>query len=71
MVRSTKAAARVLESLARYCEGRLKLVVNRAKSRSAPLKTCEFLSYTPNSRGKLAWTDKARRRFKERIRQWE
>lgn len=69
MVRSAKAAGRVLESLARYCEGRLKLVVNRAKSRSAPLKTCEFLSYALNSRGKLAWTDKARRRFKERIRQ--
>jgi RNA-directed DNA polymerase len=69
MVRSAKAAARVLESLARYCEGRLKLVVNRAKSRSAPLKTCEFLGYTLNSRAKLAWTAKAQRRFKERIRE--
>lgn len=71
MVKSAKAAARVMESLIRYCEGRLKLVVNRAKSRSAPLKTCEFLGCKLNSRAKLAWTDKAQRRFKERVREWE
>jgi RNA-directed DNA polymerase len=69
LVKSAKAAARVMESLARYCEGRLKLVVNRAKSRSAPLKSCEFLGYRLNNRAKLAWTDKAQRRFKERVRE--
>ena len=69
LVKSAKAAARVMESLARYCEGRLQLVVNRAKSRSAPLKSCEFLGYRLNNRAKLAWTDKAQRRFKERIRE--
>ena len=69
MVKSAKAATRVLESLVRFCEGRLQLIVNRAKSRAAPLKACEFLSYRLNNRAKLAWTEKARRRFKERVRE--
>ena len=59
----------MLESLTRFCEGRLQLVVNRAKSRAAPLKSCEFLGYRLNNRAKLAWTDKAQHRFKERIRE--
>jgi RNA-directed DNA polymerase len=63
-VKSAKAAERVMASLIRFCEGRLQLVVNRAKSRAAPLKACEFLGYKLNHRAKLAWTDKAQRRFK-------
>ena len=69
LVKSANAAKRVLASLIRYCEGRLQLIVNRAKSRAAPLKTCEFLGYRLNQRAKLAWTDKAHHRFKERIRE--
>jgi len=69
MVKSAKAAERVLASLVRFCEGRLQLVVIRAKCRAAPLKACEFLGYRLNNRAKLAWTEKARRRFKERVRE--
>lgn len=69
MVKSANAAKRVMASLIRFCEGRLLLVVNRAKSRVAPLKSCEFLSYRLNHRAKLAWTEKAQHRFKERIRE--
>ena len=69
MVKSANAAKRVMASLIRYCEGRLQLVVNRAKSRVAPLKSCEFLSYRLNHEAKLAWTAKARIRFKQRVRQ--
>jgi RNA-directed DNA polymerase len=69
LVKSANAAKRVLAALIRYCEGRLKLIVNRAKSRAAPLKSCEFLGYRLNNRAKLAWTDKAHHRFKERIRE--
>jgi RNA-directed DNA polymerase len=68
-VKSAIAAKRVMASLIRYCEGRLQLIVNRAKSRAAPLKTCEFLGYRLNQRAKLAWTDKAHHRFKERVRE--
>ena len=35
LVKSANAAKRVLASLVRYCEGRLQLIVNRAKSRAA------------------------------------
>jgi hypothetical protein len=70
-VKSANAAKRVMASLIRFCEGRLQLVVNRAKSRAAPLKSCEFLSYKLDHRAKLVWTDKAQRRFKERIREPE
>ena len=62
---------RVRASLVRYCEGRLQLIVNRAKSRAAPLKSCEFLGYRLNNRAKLAWTEKALHRFKERVKEWE
>jgi RNA-directed DNA polymerase len=69
MVKSAKAGTRVLASLIRYCEGRLQLVVNRVKSRAAPLKACEFLGYRLNKRAKPAWTAKAQHRFKERVRE--
>jgi hypothetical protein len=71
LVKSADAAKRVLASLILYCEGYLQLVVNRAKSRAAPLKSCEFLGYRLNNRGKLAWTDTAHHRFKERVREPE
>lgn len=68
-VKSAKAAERVLGSLIRFCEGQLKLVVNRNKSRAAPLKSCAFLGYRVKQGGKLAWTDKVRKRFKDRVRE--
>ncbi len=69
MVKSAKAAQRVMTSLTRFAEDKLKLVVNRAKSRAAPLKTCAFLGFQIGTRGKVTWTAKAMARFKERVRQ--
>ncbi len=69
LVKSAEAAQRVMASLIRYCEGRLKLVVNRAKSRAALLKSCVFLGYQIDNRGKLVWSEKALHRFKERVRE--
>jgi RNA-directed DNA polymerase len=69
MVKSPKAAQRVMASLIEYCEGRLRLVVNRAKSRAAPLQSCVFLGYQVDHRGKLVWSAKALARFKERVRE--
>jgi len=69
MVKSAKAAERVMASLIRFAEDKLKLVVNRAKSRSAPLKACAFLGFQIGARGKVTWTAKALARFKERVRQ--
>ncbi len=69
LVKSAKAAQRLMDGLIRYCEGRLKLVVNRAKSRAALLKSCVFLGYQIDRRGKLVWSGKALIRFKERVRE--
>lgn len=60
-----------MASLIRYCEGQLKLVVNRAKSRAALLKSCVFLGYQIDRRGKLVWSEKALHRFKQRVREPE
>lgn len=69
MVKSAKAAERVMTSLIRFAEDKLKLVVNRAKSRAAPLKSCSFLGFQIGVRGKVTWTAKALARFKERVRE--
>jgi RNA-directed DNA polymerase len=69
MVRSAKAARRVKESVTRFVEGALKLVVNRAKSKTAPVKECAFLGFQIGARGKVVWTDKVHTRFKNRVRE--
>jgi group II intron reverse transcriptase/maturase len=45
-VGSEKAAQRVLESLTRFIEGRLKLIVNRVKSQAAHCSQVKFLGMT-------------------------
>ena len=67
LVKSARAAQRVMASLVRYVEGRLKLVVNPAKCKTAPLKECSFLSFQITARGKVVWTVKAAQRFKLRL----
>ena len=69
MVKSARAADRVKKSLTRFVEERLKLVVNRTKSQSCPLKRCSFLGFRIGVRGKVIWTDKALARFKRRVRE--
>jgi RNA-directed DNA polymerase len=55
-----------LAEATRYVETRLQLVVNRQKSKAAPLGQCVFLGFQI-CRGRIVWSDKAHRRFKERI----
>jgi RNA-directed DNA polymerase len=69
MVRSAKAAERVMESLTRFVEGKLKLIVNKTKSKSAPLKQCAFLGFRMGARGKVEWTDKVYTRFKLKVKE--
>ena len=69
MVKSAKAAKRVMASLIRFIEEKLKLVVNRTKSKSAPLKACAFLGFQIGIGGKVVWTPKVLARFKQRVRE--
>jgi len=66
LVRSLRAAQRVMQSITRFVEAKLKLVVNRQKSQAAHLSDCAFLGFQIR-RGRIVWTDKALKRFKERI----
>jgi RNA-directed DNA polymerase len=68
LVRSARAARRVMQSVIGFVETRLGLVVNRQKSQAAPLNRCTFLGFAIK-RGKVVWTDKALGRFKERIKE--
>ena len=68
LVHSAQAAKRVMASLTRFVEGRLLLVVNRAKSHTAPLRQCAFLGFQIGPRGRAVWTAQAHARFKQRVR---
>lgn len=66
LVGSERAAQRVMRSLTRYLTNSLKLTVNQAKSRAAPMSECSFLSLTIKGK-KIRWSDKALANFKHRI----
>jgi RNA-directed DNA polymerase len=68
LVKSASAARRVMDSIIRFVETRLGLVVNRQKSQAAPLARCTFLGFAFR-RKQVIWSDKARARFKEWIRE--
>jgi group II intron reverse transcriptase/maturase len=68
LLRSERAARRVMESVTRFLEETLGLPVNRNKSQVAPAKEVEFLGFQI-LRGKIRVSTKARQRFKDRIRQ--
>ena len=68
LVKSQRAAERVMCSITRYLETSLKLTVNPAKSKVAPMSDCSFLGFTIRGK-KIRWTDKALAAFKHRMRE--
>ena len=68
LVKSERAAQRVMRSITRYLETTLKLKVNPAKSQVAPMSECSFLGFTIKG-NKVRWTAKAQAHFKHRIRE--
>jgi len=66
--RLNRAWQRVMEGTARYLEEELGLVVNREKSQVAPIKEITFLGFQI-LRGKIRVSNKARLRFKARVRE--
>ncbi|MBC7729734.1 MAG: hypothetical protein H7242_19415 [Microbacteriaceae bacterium] len=63
LVKSEHAAQRVMQSITRCLEQTLKLKVNSAKSKLAPMREYSFLSFTIKGK-KIRWTDKALAHFK-------
>jgi RNA-directed DNA polymerase len=68
-VRSLAAGQRVMESVTRFLEGKLKLRVNREKSAVAPVRERKFLGHRLLLNGKLGISPKSVQRAKEKIRQ--
>ncbi len=68
LVRSERAARRVLEGISRYLENALELSVNREKSRAGLVKDVAFVGFQI-LRGKIRVSDKARVKFKARVRE--
>jgi len=69
LVKSAKAAQRVMVSVSRYVEEKLRLIVNRLKSKCAALSECAFLGFAISARGKVQWTQKVLKRFKLRVKE--
>jgi len=68
LVKSARAAQRVMRSITRYLEHDLKLTVNPAKSKVAPMSECSFLGFTIVGK-KIRWSDKSTAQFKHRVRE--
>ena len=68
LVRTERAAERVMASISQYLESELGLHVNIEKSRVAPIKHVEYLGFQI-LRGKIRVGTKARKKFKNRIRE--
>jgi RNA-directed DNA polymerase len=68
LVKSRRAGQRVMGSLTRFLESRLKLRINQEKSRVVPTNQATFLGFT--FRGtKICWSEKAFREFKRRVKE--
>ncbi len=68
-VRSLTAGQRVMESVVRFLEKKLRLRVNREKSAVAPVGERKFLGHRLLLNGKLGIASKSIKRAKEKIRQ--
>jgi group II intron reverse transcriptase/maturase len=68
LLKSERAAKRVMEGIAGYLETELRLPVNRQKSQVAPVKDIAFVSFQI-LRGKIRVSNKARVKFKNRVRE--
>jgi RNA-directed DNA polymerase len=68
-VRTEKAGERVMASVTRFLEGKLRLRVNGAKSAIAPVEERQFLGYRILWDGRLAIAPRSLERAKRRIRE--
>lgn len=68
-VRSQEAGERVMQSVSNFIENKLKLVVNRDKSKACDVNQTKFLGYTIQKGGWLSVSKQNQKRFKDKIRQ--
>jgi RNA-directed DNA polymerase len=68
LVKSERAGLRVKESVTRFLDRKLKLMVNQDKSRVSATDDTNFLGFTFKGT-KIRWSDKAFREFKRRVKE--
>jgi RNA-directed DNA polymerase len=68
LVKSERAGQRVMASLTRFLEKKLRLTVNPQKSKVAKLNQCRFLGFTFRGK-KIVWSEKSLARFKRRVKE--
>lgn len=68
-VRTKRAGERVMQSITRFLEGKLRLRVNQAKSAIAHVQERKFLGYRLFQEGRLGIAPASLKRVKDRIRQ--
>jgi group II intron reverse transcriptase/maturase len=68
LVRSERAASRVMENITRYLEEELRLPVNREKSEVTLVRNVEFLAFQILA-NKVRVSEKSREKFKEKVRE--
>ncbi len=69
MVKSLRAGNRVMASIKRFLERKLRLQVNEKKNKVAPVGECGFLGFV-FVRGKIRWSEKSFLEFKRQLRQF-
>ena len=67
LVKSQRAGERVLRSISRYLQNRLKLVVNSTKSHVVKTSDSKFLGFTFRG-GRIQWHPKTLLKFKQQVR---
>lgn len=67
IVKSQRAAERVLRSISRFLQDRLKLVVNTTKSHVVKTNECKFLGFT-FQRTRIQWHPNSLKKFKQQVR---
>ena len=68
LVKSERAAKRAMTNVTEYLEEKLGLQVNTEKSEATPIKDVTFLGFQI-LRGKIRVSNKAREKFKNRVRE--
>ena len=68
LVKSERAAKRVMDGIVKYLEEELQLPVNKEKSMTSPIKDVPFLGFQI-LRGKIRVSNKARVKFKDKVRE--
>jgi RNA-directed DNA polymerase len=68
-VKSQKAGERVMISVKKFLEKKLRLRLNEKKSKVAEAKECKFLGYKLLNDGRLVIAEQSVKRFKDKIRQ--